>query len=211
MAALETKLDEIESRRAQFTQGYVLHNTEMPGVGFYHADANDFFPYRYGHEQDGRFYANGEWLDEKPQSSQLSLSRPSPEALKRVEDALAREQELLAGSSNPSSTPQTTTSHHSGGGYGIGNMMLMYWLLSGNRGNYAPGAAFQRAQSSQQAWQQTMQQDRMRVANHAATNPGYQRLVQQSRASGTMVRAGSSVRGGFGSSYRSGSSSSFGG
>jgi len=38
------------------------------------------------------------------------------------------------------------------------------------------------------------------VSRYAAANPGYQRMVEQSRATGAPVKAGQSVRGGFGSS-----------
>lgn len=210
MAVLEQKLDELDRQRAQFTQGYVLHNMELPGLGFYHADAQDFFPMRYGQEQNGKWFANGEWVDVMPPPPEKSMSHPKPEALKRVEEVLAQQQEALAGQpQDPNSTP-TTVHHHHGGGMGIGNMMMMYWLLSGNRGSYMPGPAFQRAEASQQAWQQTMQRDRQKVSSYAAANPGYQRLVQQSRTSGSAVRVGSSVRGGFGTRSTGSSFRSFG-
>jgi hypothetical protein len=201
MAGLQKKLDDIDNRRSQLTQGYMEHNFELPGLGFYHADAHDFFPHKYGHEQDGKWYANGEWLDAAPANPSVTSSRPSPDALKKVELLLEREQEVVsqggAGSSGATGSHTTTHYHHGGG---IGNMLMMYWLLSGNRGSYTPGGAFHRAQTNQSTWQQTMDQDRQRVASHAASNPGYQRLVQESRSSGAPVTAGKSVRGGFGSS-----------
>jgi hypothetical protein len=130
MAVLEQKLDELDRQRAQFTQGYVLHNMELPGLGFYHADAQDFFPMRYGQEQNGKWFANGEWVDVMPPPPEKSMSHPKPEALKRVEEVLAQQQEALAGQpQDPNSTP-TTVHHHHGGGMGIGNMMMMYWLLT---------------------------------------------------------------------------------
>jgi hypothetical protein len=208
MASLQKKLDDIESRRSQLTQGYLEQNFELPGLGFYHADANDFFPYKYGEQKDGKWYANGQWQDSQPSAPVLTSSRPSVEALKKVEMLLDREQQLASqGGSSSSSSPSTVHHHH--GGSGIGNMLMMYWLLSGNRGNYTPGAGFHQAQMNQTNWQQTMQQDRQRVTSYAASNPGYQRLVQESRSSGSPVTAGKSVRGGFGSS--SSGSSSFGG
>ncbi|MFM2170966.1 MAG: hypothetical protein RI957_1195 [Verrucomicrobiota bacterium] len=196
MAGLQKKLDEIESRRSQLTQGYLEHNLEWPGLGFYHADANDFFPYKYGEQQNGKWYANGQWQDSEPSAPTLTSSRPSVEALKKVEMLLDREQQLA---SQSGSSGSSTVHHHHGGG-GIGNMLMMYWLLSGNRGSYTPGGAFQRAQTNQSTWQQTLNQDRQRVTSYAASNPGYQRLVQESRSSGAPVTAGKSVRGGFGSS-----------
>jgi hypothetical protein len=205
MAGLQKKLDDIDSRRAQLTQGYLEHNFELPGLGFYHVDANDFFPYKYGEQQGGKWYANGEWVDYQPLTPALTSSRPSVEALKKVEMLLEREQQLASQGGGTSSS----TVHHHHGGSGIGNMLMMYWLLSGNRGFFTPGAGFQQAQMNQSNWQQSVQQDRQRVSSYAASNPGYQRLVQESRSSGAPVTAGKSVRGGFGSSYSG--SSSFGG
>jgi hypothetical protein len=86
-------------------------------------------------------------------------------------------------------------------------MLLMYWLLSGHRGNYTPSVGFQRAQAQQQGWQQTLNTQRQAVNAHAAANPGYQRLVEHSKRTGSPVNAGSSVRGGFGSSSSGFSSS----
>jgi uncharacterized membrane protein YgcG len=183
---------------------------ELPGLGFYHADAQDFFPFRYGQEQGGKWFANGEWVDTQPPAPEKSMSHPKPEALKKVEEVLAREQEALTQQPEETSTASSTVHHH-GSGMGIGNMMLMYWLLSGNRGSYVPGPAFQRAEASQQSWQRTMQADRQKVSSYAAANPGYQRLVQQSRTSGSSVRAGASVRGGFGGGSSGSSFRSFGG
>lgn len=208
MAELEMNLDEMDRRRAQLTKGYVDHNLEIPGAGFYHADAHDFFPYPYGQEKDGKWYANGEWVDTQPKAPRLSVSRPSEAALKKVEGILAEEQqqELAGGGASSSGTQQTTHYH---GGSGVGSMLLMYWMLSGNRNNFTPGAGFQQAQMRQQGWQQSLDNDRNTVKSHAAANPGYQRLVQQSKQSGAPVTAGKSVRGGFGGTS-SGSSSSFG-
>lgn len=211
MAALQKKLDDIESRKSQLLNGYVEHNFELPGAGFYHADAQDFFPYTYGHEKDGKWYANGQWVDAKPEPPRLTTSRPSEAALRKIEMILAREQELVEENSTASSSSTHRSSYHSNHhhGSGVGNMLLMYWLLSGNRNNYTPGAGFQQAQARQQGWQQSLNNDRSTVNAHAAANPGYQRLVQQSKQSGSPVTAGKSVRGGFGGSS-SGSSSSFG-
>ena len=214
MAELEKNLDEIDRRRAQLTQGYVDHNLEIPGVGFYHADAHDFFPYAYGHEKDGKWFANGEWVDTQPKAPSMSVSRPSEAALKKVEGILAKEQEQeLAGGGGGGSTsshsPSTHHTTHHYGGSGVGSMLLMYWMLSGNRNNFTPGAGFQQAQMRQQGWQQSLDNDRNTVKAHAAANPGYQRLAQQSKQSGSPVTAGKSVRGGFGGTS-SGSSSSFG-
>jgi hypothetical protein len=76
-------------------------------------------------------------------------------------------------------------------------------MLSGNRGFFSPGNGFRQASTQAPAWQGGVESQRSAVASHAAANPGYKRLVDQRRASGAPVRAGQSVRGGFGSSSAS--------
>jgi hypothetical protein len=92
-------------------------------------------------------------------------------------------------------------------GSGVGNALMMYWLLSGNRGSFTPGTGFHQAGSQVDSWQRGVDEQRRSVSAHAAANPGYSRMVEQSRSSGSPVKAGQSVRGGFGSSSRSTSAS----
>lgn len=204
MAALQQNLDTVEGRKALLLNGMVEHNFEFPGLGFYHVDAQDFFPYRFGHRQDGKWYANGQWREFEPAIPFESASRPSDVALRKVEAHLEKEQDLMAQGGETSGS----SVHHHHHGSGLGNMMMMYWLLSGNRGGFTPGVGFQRAQAQQQGWQQTLNNQRQAVRSHAAAHPGYQRLVEQSKRTGTPVKAGSSVRGGFGSSSSFSSSAS---
>ena len=49
----------------------------------------------------------------------------------------------------------------------------------------------------------TIDEQRRSVSAYASSHPGYSRLVAQSHSSGTPVKAGQSVRGGFGSSRSS--------
>lgn len=195
MAKLQSRLDEIDAQKARLMSGEVANNFELPGVGFYHAEARDFFPHPYGFQQDGRWYANGAWQDTPVAEARVAASRPTPEALKKVESALERERQVLAEADRAGASGTTTHHHHSG----FGNALMMYWLLSGNRGSFIPGAGFQQAASQTGRWQQGVEQARQSVASHAAANPGYRRLVDQSRANGRPVTAGQSVRGGFGS------------
>lgn len=208
MAALQKKLDAVESEKSRLMKGEVANNFELPGVGFYHAEARDFFPHPFGHEQDGKWYVNGQWQEYGPGEAHVTASRPTPEALKKVELALTREQELLAQENTGSSGGSSTTSHRHHSGFG--SALMMYWLLSGNRGFHTPGAGFRQAEAQTGRWQQGMERDRQTVNSYASSNPGYRRMVDQSRATGKPVTSGSSVRGGFGSGSRSGSRSSFG-
>lgn len=191
MAKIQSQIDTLDEQKAKLMNGEVANNFHIPRVGYYHAEARNFFQHPYGFQQEDRYFVNGVWQNQ-PGPSEVAASRPSPEALKKVETALAEEQKLA---SNPQS--------HAGGGFGMGNALMMYWLLSGNRGMFSPGAGFQQAQRSAGNWQQGVDTQRDNVRSYASANPGYNRVVRQAQASGAPVRAGQSVRGGFGSSPRS--------
>lgn len=194
MAATQTQIEKVESEKSHLINGEVTNNFHIPRVGYYHAEARDFYQHPYGFEQDGRWFINGDWRDQMVAATVMS-SRPTPEALKKVEIALEEEQKVASNS---------TGSH--GHGFGVGNALMMYWLLSGNRGFYGTGAAFNRAGGQAGNWQREMDNKRSAVGSYAAANPGYQRLVDQSRSSGAPIRTGQSVRGGFGASGSSRSS-----
>ncbi len=197
MAESQTQVEKLDSEKESLTKGIVANNFHLPRVGYYHAQAQDFFIHPYGYAQDGKYYVDGRWQDE-PGASTVASSHPSPEALKKVDEALTEEQKTA--SSNSGQT------YHSGGGFGMGNALMMYWMLSGNRGLFSPGAGFRQAGGQVGNWQRGVDDQRSALAGHASANPGYARMVQQSRASGAPVRAGQSVRGGFGSSRSSSSS-----
>ena len=198
MAGIQKKIEDLDSSQQLLKQGLVENNFSIPGVGYYHAAKNDFFEHPYNFQRDGKWYVNGAWQDH-PEVEGIPASRPSPEALKKVDAALTREQQQPSGAA-PSQA-------HSGGGFGVGNMLMMYWLLSGNRGMFSPGAGFQNAGRNVGNWQSQVNDERRNVARHASASPGYNRMVEQSKMRGTPVRPGQSVRGGFGSSS---SGSSFG-
>ena len=186
-------LGKLDAEKSRLLSGEVSHNFHLPEVGYYHADARAFFEHPYGYERDGRYFINGAW-NETLVPATAAASRPTPEALKQVEKALEEESQ---------------TAGHSHGGFGMGHALMMYWLLSGNRGAYSPGAGFHRADTQATAWQRDVDRKRDEVRGYAAANPGYRRMLDQSQASGVAVKPGQSVRGGFGSSAR-GTGSSFG-
>lgn len=200
MAKLQSQIDTLDEQKNKLMNGEVANNFHIPRVGYYHANSRNFFQHPYGFQQESRYFVDGVWKDQ-PGPENVAASRPSPEALKKVEAALAEEQKLA---SNPQS-------HNSGGGFGMGNALMMYWLLSGNRGMFSPGAGFQQAQRNAGSWQQGVDRERQNVRTYASSNPGYNRVVSQARASGAPVKAGQSVRGGFGSSGSSARSSGGGG
>lgn len=197
MAGIQKKIETLDSSEQLLKQGLVENNFSISGVGYYHAAKNDFFEHPYNFERDGKWYVNGAWQNH-PEVEGIPASRPSPEALKKVDAALTREQQT---------TGAAPAQAHSGGGFGVGNMLMMYWLLSGNRGMFSPGAGFQNAGRNVGNWQSQVNDERRNVSRHASANPGYNRMVEQSKMRGTPVSPGQSVRGGFGSSS---SGSSFG-
>lgn len=201
VAETQTKIEQLDTEKSKLTNGEVSHNFHMPRVGYYHAGAGDFYPHPHGFAQNDKYFINGVW-QENFVTEPLAASRPTPEALKKVEAALEEEQKTAA---NPSGQQS------SGGGFGMGNALMMYWLLAGNRGMFSPGAGFQQASGQAGNWQRGVESQRDAVSRHAAANPGYQRMVTQSRASGTPISAGQPVRGGFGSTASRSSGFSVGG
>jgi hypothetical protein len=201
VAETQSQIEKLDTEKSKLINGEVSHNFHIPRVGYYHASAQNFYEHPYGFAKDGRYFINGVWQDENVPES-VTASRPAPEALKKVEGALEAEQKTA---SNSSSQP------HGGGGFGMGNALMMYWLLAGNRGMFSPGNGFRQASGQAGNWQRGVENQRGAVSRYAAANPGYQRMVEQSRATGVPVKAGQSVRGGFGSSSsRTSGRSSFG-
>lgn len=200
MAKLQTGIDTLDSQESILKSGLVPNNFQIPGLGYYHSGKHSFLEHPYNFRRDGKWFVDGEWSDlQGPES--IAPSRPSPEELKRVDEFLSAQQKAAEKSG-------TASTNHSG--FGFGNMLMMYWLLSGNRGFFSPGAGFQNAQRNAGDWNTQVNRNREQVARHSAANPGYTRMVQQSRMQGTPVTPGQTVRGGFGSS-RSGGGFSSGG
>ncbi len=199
MAEAQTQIEKLDSEKSKLIKGEVANNFHIPGVGYYHAEVGNFYEHPYGFVKDGQHFINGEW-EYFARETTVSASKPTQTTLRRVEAALEEEQKVA-------SSPQ-----QHGGGFGMGNALMMYWLLSANRGNFAPGAGFQQASQQAGGWQKEVEDKRSAVAGHASANPGYSHFVAQSKSNGTAVKPGQSVRGGFGSSRTASSGgSSFGG
>ncbi|MGC4013900.1 MAG: hypothetical protein QM755_05200 [Luteolibacter sp.] len=129
---------ELDDQRDQLLSGQVPNNFRIEEVGYYHAASHDFYEHSYNFQRDGKWFVNNTWA-EAPGPEEVPASRPSPEALKRVDDALAKQQQQLDATANQATYYQQQ-SHSSGPG--LGTALAMYWLLSGNRGAYAPGPGF---------------------------------------------------------------------
>jgi hypothetical protein len=197
MAAIQSGIEKLDSQKSKLLRGEVENNFHIPGVGYYHAEIGTFLEHPHGFVKDGLHFINGEW-EYFARESAVVASRPTASALRRVEAVLLEEQKTAE------NAPQE------GGGLGMGNALMMYWLLSANRGTFTPGAGFRQADARARFWQKDVEEERESVARHASSSPGYHHFVNQSRSQGAPVKAGQSVRGGFGSS-RSGGGSSFGG
>lgn len=191
MARTQTEIEKLESDKNSLITGEVAHNFHLPRVGYYHAEARQFFEHPHGYQKDGRWFINGVWQDQMVET-RVTSSRPTPEALMKVEAALAEEQKTVANSPG-----------YHGHGSGLSNALMMYWLLSGNRGFFSPGTGFRQANAQAGNWQRQVDDKRNKVDHYASVNPGYKSLVEQSRSSGAPIKAGQSVRGGFGTTSSS--------
>lgn len=204
IAKMEAEVERLDSQRAQLLKGELANNFELPGLGFYHAAVNDFYPVSYNTQENGRWFVNGEW---KEAAGQLDVppSRPSTAALQRVEQQLTKERETWEKeSAAPATASSGSTAHHYHGA-GFGQGLMLYWLLSGNRGHYNPGPGFQQTAPMAGRWEQNVEQNRNAVRSYSQTHPSYSNFVARSKATGSPVREGMSVRGGFGSGSRSSS------
>lgn len=203
MVESEIQIEKMDSQRDLLLSGEVPHNFYLEKLGYYHADAQDFFEHPYSMKKDGKFFQDGKWEDDLRIANNRS-SRPTPECLTRIEKALGEEtkdKDAVAGTGNTNQAAPYQ-SH----GMGAGNMLMMYWLLSGNRNRFSPGAGFQRASEKEREWQNGVNGQRSALSNYRQNNPAYSRMVEERRSTGTRLQSGTTIRGGFGSSSRSFSS-----
>ncbi|MFT3990049.1 MAG: hypothetical protein QM680_01445 [Luteolibacter sp.] len=174
--------------RKQLESGLVTNNFHIEKIGYYHAAVNQFYDTPYNQFRDEKWFVNGEWsMVAGPDN--VEATRPNPEALKKVDTALSEEQRTAS-----------ATHANSGGGFGMGNALLMYWLLSGNRGFFSPGSGYQWAQRQSPTWQRPYRDSR--------SSSGAGVFGRSGSSSSTGTKGGTvSSRGGFGSSDFSSSSS----
>ncbi|MFD0895404.1 hypothetical protein KBB96_20295 [Luteolibacter ambystomatis] len=183
---------ELDDQRTQLLSGEVPNNFRIDDIGYYHAGAHDFYEHSYNFQRDGKWFVNNTWA-EAPGPEDVPASRPSPEALKRIDDALAKQQQSLDTTAQQATYYQNQ-SHSSGPG--LGTALAMYWLLSGNRGSYAPGPGFSSFGQRAPLFETTYRRQRDEQARTASYAGGGSR-------SGTSGSSGSSH-----TTYGKGSSSS---
>lgn len=219
-AAYETEskrlINELDSQRQQLLSGEVPNNFHIPGIGYYHAGAHDFYEHSYNFQRDGKWFVNNTWVDVAG-PAEVPASRPAPEALRRIDEQLNKQQAML----DATAAQATQYSHQASSGPGLGSVLMMYWLLSGNRGMFSPGPGFTSFGQRAPMWESNYRRQREEQARSTAHARTYGSRSSSSTSS-TGARPSSptpgdshassnspSSRGGFGSSGRgSGSSSS---
>jgi hypothetical protein len=194
-------IDELDAQRQQLLSGEVPNNFHIPGVGYYHAGAHDFFEHSYNHQRDGKWFVNNEWLDEEGPSA-VAASRPSPEALTRIDQTLAKSEEALDAMANQVAQHQSQASS----GPGLGSALMMYWLLSGNRGSFAGGSGFTRCGQKAPLWESKYRDQRQQQARTTANARAGVRTASAPNSGSNSRATAPSSRGGFGA--HGGSSSS---
>lgn len=178
-------IEELDGQRQQLLSGEVPNNFHIPGIGYYHAGAHDFYEHSYNFQRDGKWFANNAWLDQAGPEN-VPASRPSPEALRRIDETLDKQQQGLDATAAQAAHYQ----HQATAGPGLGSSLMMFWLLSGNRGFFSPGPGFTSFGQRAPMWESRYREQR-----------DYQ-------ARSTTSYGGGSSSSRFGSSRPSGSSSS---
>lgn len=205
MAATQREIDKLDAQRTQLVSGEVPNNFFLENLGHYHAGAHSFFTPAYNESRDGKYFVDGVWQESRGPTD-VPPSRPSMDALIKIDAALAKVQEKMK--SQTSAANVANQSSHNGGGMGMGSMLMMYWMLSGNRGMFGGGTGYAYGNAQAGNWQRDLDQRRSTVSSYAAGNPGYRAAISESARTGSPVRSGQSVRGGFGSTAKSSSFSS---
>jgi len=222
-------IGELDSQRDQLLTGEVPNNFHIPEIGYYHAAAHAFYDTAYNEERDGKWFVNNAWVDEAGPED-VPASHPSAEALRRIDEALDKQQQSLDAIATPSDTYQQSaygspTYVHSHGN-GVGSALMMYWMLSGNRGYYSPGTGFSSFGRNATMWESSYRSQkssgspgsgsygtgsstsRSMTSRSTAPSPHASSGSEHEGTSRSGKSSGPSTRGGFGST---GGSSSGGG
>lgn len=191
-------IDELDSQRQQLLSGEVPNNFHIPNVGYYHAGAKDFYEHSYNSQKDGKWFVNNAWVDQ-PGPETVPPSRPAPESLTRIQSTLEKAEQSL----DATAAQANQYAHQASSGPGLGSAMMMYWLLSGNRGGFTPSAGFSNFGQRAPLWESKYRQQREQQARSGSSGGGAASGYRRSGTSG-----GSSGDDGSSASRRSTSPSS---
>ncbi len=220
-----------DQRKAVFESGKIENNFYLEKLGYYHANAHRFFPHAYQEEKEGKWYVDGEWRDERGAEA-VEPTTPNVETLAALEKLLVEQPVSANGtaSSSGSASPPMGMHHNGffGGHFGWSDALLTYMVLSGNRHQYTPmqpGILSQRGSFMQQQMSASREEINRRASSPAGFNsgagvgrasssavshPSYDHLSNKTAGTSGISRpnsAGATIRGAFGSSSRSSSSS----
>lgn len=193
----QREMRDLEEKRKKMEKGELSNNYHLEELGYYHAAAQDFFPFPYNsRDKENRYYyVNGEYQDAAGPTD-VADSRPKPEALKKVEEYLARETKEL--DAQEARNQQVPHSYHSGPG--IGTYMMMYWLIQQNRQHgYQPGVGY--GQAAARAQKVEVARERSRMGGTMVGASGRSGSSSGSGESRGGAAASPSSRGGFGGSW----------
>jgi hypothetical protein len=171
-------IEELDSQRQQLLSGEVPNNFHIPGVGYYHADAHDFYEHSYNFQRDNKWFVNNAWLDQAGPTD-VPASRPSPEALRRIDETLDKQQQGLDATAATASHYQ----HQATAGPGLGSTLMMFWLLSGNRGFFSPGPGFTSFGQRAPLWESRYREQR----DYQARTPAHPVLPHRIRATALRI------------------------
>jgi hypothetical protein len=218
-----------DQRKAIFESGKIENNFHLEKLGYYHANAHRFFPHAYQEEKDGKWFVDGEWRDQRGAEA-VEPSTPNVETLAALEKLLVEQPAPASGSSSSSMPMQMGMPHTGffGGHFGWTDALLTYMVLSGNRNQYTPmqpGILSQRGSFMQRQMSESRDEMNRRTSSSSSfssgagvgragagvpAHPSYDHLSSKTKASSGISRpssSGSTIRGSFGSSSRSSSSS----
>jgi hypothetical protein len=160
-------IEELDGQRQQLLSGEVPNNFHIPGIGYYHAGAHDFYEHSYNFQRDSKWFVNNAWL-EQAGPEEVPASRPTPEALRRIDETLDKQQREL----DTTAANATHYQHQASSGPGLGSSLMMFWLLSGNRGLFSPGPGFTSFGQRAPMWESRYRRDRDEYARTKAYSGG---------------------------------------
>jgi hypothetical protein len=205
MARQQETVDQFDENAEKLSAGKIENNFKHPTLGYYHANTYQFYPTPYQQEENGKWFVNGEWQEFRGPETVLA-SEPNEETLAKLEASLPELEKKTAEEKQPVASQSSSQNNNQNAGYNhhpsyLSSALFTYMILRGNSHRYAPQNPGVLNQAGNR-WQGQMNDMKSKVSGYASANPGYNKLVQQSRSSGKSVTPGATVRGAFGGSTR---------